>query len=198
MHQQYRIGLYGGTFDPLHNAHLNLAKWAIRELELDFLYFIPASRHALKYNLEITPAEIRFKMISRTIADSDQLRVSRIEIDKRDISYTIDTLNLLKDTDPFEHAQLFLIIGADNLSEFHLWKSPSAIFSFAEVVVLNRPGFDLSGISPKFRKKMIFLDSPQMDISSTVIRERMQSGQSISKLVPPQVLDIIRKYQLYD
>jgi nicotinate-nucleotide adenylyltransferase len=197
MQQRYRIGLYGGTFDPLHNAHLNLARWTTRELQLDFLYFIPASRHAFKSDSEITSSEIRLEMISRTIANSDRFRVSRIEIDKEDISYTIDTLQLLRDIEPFKNARLFQIIGADNLNDFHLWKDPSAIFKFADVAVLNRPGYDFSRISLEFREKMIFLDSPQMDISSTKVRERRRAGKSISRLVPKQVLSIIRQYRLY-
>ena len=192
-----RIGLYGGTFDPLHNAHIELAHWVVRTLRLKQLYFIPSSRHPFKIHSEITPPEIRYKMLSRVFSDSDVFSVSRIEIEKSDISYTIDTIKTFRDSPEFHNTHLNLIIGEDNLKEFHLWKNPEEIFQLAQVIVLHRPGEDVYNIDSRFLRKMILLNSPEINISSTMIRKRIQNGKSVEHLIPEQVWTIIQECQLY-
>ena len=197
MHPFNRIGLYGGTFDPLHNAHLQLADWVVKTLQLRELYFIPSARHPFKLNSEITPPEIRYKMLSRVFSGSKIFKVSRIEVEKPGISYTIDTIRSFRESPEFHDADLFLIIGADNLKEFHLWKDPEEIFQLAKVIVLKRPGEDASQIDPRLREKMVLLNSPEINMSATMIRKRIKNGKSVEHLIPQPVWTIIQNYHLY-
>jgi nicotinate-nucleotide adenylyltransferase len=192
MHTDYRIGLYGGTFDPLHNAHLELARWVVETLQLKLLFFIPSARHPFKSDSEITPVEIRYEMLQRVLSDSDIFRISRVEIENPAISYTVDTLKSFKESPEFQSAHLYLIIGEDNL-----WKNPEELFHFADVVVLSRPEVDNYHIDPKLREKMIFLNSPQINISSTMVRKRIKNGKSVEHLIPEPVWTTIQKYELY-
>lgn len=192
-----KIGLYGGTFDPLHNAHLELAEWVCSELNLDLLYFIPAATHALKYNSNITPIQTRYEMLTATIRKYSNFKVSCIEMDKEIVSYTIDTLREFRDYEKIGNAELYFIVGLDNLSELHLWKDYDEIFRIVKLVVLQRPGFKISNIVEQYKNRVTYLDSPLLEISSTEIRRKISCGEGVGKIVPEEVLALIKKYGLY-
>lgn len=192
-----KIGIFGGTFDPPHNAHLQLAQMVLTELKLDSLYFIPASYHPLKRNADLTPAEIRYEMIKAAVKSNKSFKVSRIEIDRPSISYTVDTLKMFRAYENIEHSLLYYIMGVDNLKDIQKWKNPQEIFNLANVVILNRPGFNEQAISENYQNKVIQLDLPRYDISSTMIRKAIQHHEYVLDLVPTEVYQIIRKYHLY-
>ena len=192
-----KIGIYGGTFDPIHNAHLILARWAIVELKLDLIYFVPASVHAFKKKSDLSPPEIRYKMISAAIANIPELRVSRIELDKSSTSYTIDTLKDIRTHESLGNSQLVYIIGSDNLAEFHLWKDPEDILKIATVSVLRRPGYNEQKIYDMYKDKIKVFNSPLINISSTKIRKRVRENKPYKNLVPHVVYEIIEKNRLY-
>jgi len=192
-----KVGIYGGTFDPPHNAHLSLARFAVHELALDYLYIVPAKGHALKKNDTITPAGIRFEMVEAAFRNERKIRISRIELDGPDTSYTVETIDRFQQYEQLRDPEYYYLIGADNLQEIHLWKEPERIFRVARVVVLRRPGYQKTPGSFKFGDHVRFLDSPHVDISSTGIRERVRQGKSVGDLVPAEVAVLIKKYQLY-
>lgn len=190
------MGLFGGTFDPPHNAHLRLARFAIRQLQLDCLYFVPAAIHALKKN-RITPVALRYEMLQAAIGKAARLRLSRIEMDRSDISYSIDTIKHFKQYEHLSiHTELYFLLGLDNLNELHLWKDPQLIFKLARVVVFNRSGERVQRIIDRF-PRIMFLDSPLYDISATAIRSKIKSGEAVTDLIPARVWKIIKENNLY-
>jgi nicotinate-nucleotide adenylyltransferase len=192
-----KVGIYGGTFDPPHNAHLTVAKFALEKLTLDVLYIVPAKGHALKKNASITPAPIRYDMTKAAFRDQHRIRVSRIELDGPETSYTVDTIERFQAYEHLRDPEYYYLIGADNLSELHLWKEPEKIFSIAQIVVLQRPGYSNRPAISGFGDRVTILDSPEMEISSTAIRDLVKRGLPIKSLVPPAVLELIEHHGLY-
>ena len=192
-----RIGLYGGTFDPPHNAHLKLAEWVRQKLRLDYIYFIPAAKHAFKKNSHLSPEDIRVKMVEAAVGENRHFRLSRIEMDRIGISYTVDTIRNFSQYENIPAAKLYYIMGIDNLAEFHRWKDPESITKLVKVVVIRRSALDNKGIISRYRKKVMFLASPILDISATEIREMVKNGLDISDFVPAAVNKIIHEYGLY-
>ncbi len=192
-----RIGLYGGTFDPPHNAHLKLAEWVRQKLRLDYIYFIPAAKHAFKKNSHLSPEDIRVKMVEAAVSENRHFRLSRIEMDRIGISYTVDTIRDFSQYENIPAAKLYYIMGIDNLAEFHRWKDPESITKLVKVVVIRRSAPDNKSIMSRYRKKVMFLASPILDISATEIREMVKNGLDISDYVPPAVNKIIHDYGLY-
>lgn len=192
-----RIGLYGGTFDPPHNAHLELAEWVRQELNLDYIYFIPAAIHAFKNNAELTPALIRYEMVQASIKQNEKFRVSRIEIDRENISFAVDTLRQFLNFENIADATLFYIIGYDNLSEFHLWKSYQSILKMCRVVLLRRSGEIDRKLISRYEEEIILLESPCINISATDIRKKISRGVDVLDSLPPAVLEVIQTYGLY-
>jgi nicotinate-nucleotide adenylyltransferase len=189
-----RIGLYGGTFDPPHNAHLKLADWVQKEL---YIYFIPTAIHALKNNSDLSPTFIRLKLVEAAIEGYEEFKASRIEIDRKDISYTIHTLQEFKKYEKLPESEMYYIIGIDNLADFHMWKEPDKIMELARIVVIRRSGTDDQKINSKYIQKVTFLESPIIDISATEIRNKINLGIDVSDLLPPSVLKVINDYGLY-
>ena len=197
MPARLKVGIYGGTFDPPHNAHINLARFALAKLSLDLIYIVPAKGHALKNNEGITPAEIRFELVKSAFADEEKIRVSRIELDGPETSYTIATLEQFAEYENLGQTELYYLIGADNMMELHLWKEPDRIFNLATLVVLRRPGYQSARQQLPFSGNVEFLDSPHYNISSTEIRERIRTGQTVKHLIPQNVYKLIERYRLY-
>jgi nicotinate-nucleotide adenylyltransferase len=192
-----KIGIYGGTFDPIHHAHLILAEWATIELHLDLIYFIPAFIHAFKMSSQLSSAELRYEMIKAAIKDFPRFKVSRIEIDRQTTSFTIDTLRDLKSYESFNDSELVYLIGSDNLFEFPLWKNPEDILELATVGVFKRLNYDKPLISHKYKNKITIFDSPLINISATEIRKRIREKKSYQSLVPEKVFRIIEDKKLY-
>jgi nicotinate-nucleotide adenylyltransferase len=195
--ERRKIGLFGGTFDPPHNAHLKLANIVLDKLNLESIYFIPASYHALKNNAFLTSVEIRYEMITAAIEPDNRLKVSRIEMERPTVSYTVDTLKMFREYERIGDSTLYYLLGVDNLTDFQKWKNPEKIFGLAQVVVLHRPGYEDKKAFETYKDRVILLDTPRYDISSTMIRNAIGQGKSVKNLLPHGVLPIIEKYCLY-
>jgi nicotinate-nucleotide adenylyltransferase len=189
------LGIFGGTFDPVHHGHLILAERACEELRLDTLLFIPAYIPPHKSaGRRIASPERRIEMLRLAIASNPRFRIEDHEIDREGISYTVETLRYLQGEHP--DAALTLLIGADNARDFGTWHRPEEIVRMASVAVWERPGSELPReILPGIPFERI--DAPLIEISSTEIRERVASGRSIRYLTPEPVVEYIYQHGLY-
>ena len=192
-----RIGLYGGTFDPPHNAHVALAGYVLDKLSLDFIYFIPTAIHAFKDRKHITPQQIRYTMLEMAVASHPKFRISKIEFDRPAVSYTVDTLKMFCKYEKIDQAFLHYIIGMDNFLEFSLWKEPARILNLANLVVMHRAGYSEPSVEEKYSERVMFLKTPSYDISSTEIRKLISNGLPFKHLIPPGVAKIIERHHLY-
>lgn len=193
-----RIGILGGTFDPLHLGHLSAASWAASTLDLDQILFVPAGLPWQKQTVHAS-AEDRFMMVSAAIDDDPRFAVSRIEIDREGPTYTIDTLRALRSLPTYEQADLFFITGADTIAEIDSWKDYDQLTDLAAFVAVTRPGFD-SASDPDQEPTaipVIRLDVPGVEVSSTAIRQRVANGESIDDLTTPNVVRYIDEHRLY-
>ena len=192
-----RVGVYGGTFDPIHVGHLIIGELAREALELDRLLFVVAKRPPHKVTEAITPAEVRLEMVRLATHDNPFFEPSDIEIRRGGISYTVDTLQALTDELGTTREELFFLMGADSLVDFPNWRRPERILELATVVALRRPGVDLSDVDPEYLRRVRLLPTPLLEISATNIRQRVSRGCSIRYLVPDAVVDYIRTHGLY-
>jgi nicotinate-nucleotide adenylyltransferase len=197
-----KTGILGGTFDPVHNAHLMIAGEALKRLELDEILFIPTSHTPLKEDTIITPVEHRLKMLELAVAGNPSFRLSGIEIDRAGISYTVDTIAALKQS-LGNGSELYFITGLDSLVTLPQWKEPGRIIRMCRLVTVRRPGYEVPDIDklekdiPGISESLIILDDPAPDVSATDIRKRVAAGLSISHLVPIPVEQYIREKGLY-
>jgi nicotinate-nucleotide adenylyltransferase len=182
-----KIGIYGGTFDPIHHGHLILAREALEILELEKIIFVPATQSPHKPKCEPAPAETRWEMLTAAIAGESGFVPSRVEIDRPTPSYSIDTVEQLRGEN--RGAQFFFLIGEDNLPKLRSWHRFADLGRLVQFVVLDRSGVKVEYEYPAVRRKV--------DISATTIRKRVASGQSIRYLVPEAVERIIRREKLY-
>jgi nicotinate-nucleotide adenylyltransferase len=192
-----KIGLLGGTFDPIHNGHLIISEYLRDSLELSEIWFIPAKIHPLKKNEDITCDEFRVQMLELAIENNQYFKCCKIEIERGDISFTIDTVDQLhkefKQIDP----EFYLFIGMDNVNEIDRWKEPMQILEKTKVIAFGRPGFKTNKISEKFLPHLKFIRLPLLEISSTNIRNRIREGKSVRYLVPDAVKNFIEQEGLY-
>jgi nicotinate-nucleotide adenylyltransferase len=189
-----RIGLFGGTFDPPHVAHVALARAALEALQLDAVRWIPAGQPWQKTR-EVTPAAQREAMVRLAIDGEPRFVLDRIEIDRAGPSFTLDTVRAFAAAQP--GAQWFLIIGADQYAGLHTWRDWQALLGLVTLAVANRPG-PLPPVDPevlRFPHRVVPL--PMLDISATEIRDRVARGLPIASMVPPAVARYIELHQLY-
>lgn len=187
-----RIGLLGGTFDPIHTGHLYLAKKVLDKTSLDKIIFIPTALPPHKVNIKITPAKHRFNMVKLAILNNKKYQASDIEIKRKGSSYSVETLRQLRKRYS-NSANIFFITGSDSLQELDKWKNLKEILNLCNFVIVKRPRFAVKAPAKNF----IILSINAKDISSTDIRNRIKKGQSISKLVPKKVRDYIKRHRLY-
>jgi nicotinate-nucleotide adenylyltransferase len=192
-----RYGIFGGTFDPIHHGHLIAAQVALEILNLDRILFLPSANPPHKESNAVTPFQLREQMVQLAIQDNPQFLVSDLEARRGGLSYTISTITELRKVYPLEEYDLWLMIGADNLVEFNNWKEPEKILQEIPVVVLARPGYELSSAPPIFRQKARWVQIPLIDISSTGIRQRIAKQLPIRYLVPENVENFIYRHKLY-
>ncbi len=198
----YRLGVMGGTFDPIHNGHLVAAEQAAHDLKLDVVVFVPAGSPAFKQQRKVSSAEDRLAMTLLATADNPRFLVSRVEVDRPGITYTVDTLQLLRDHYP-ANVDLYFITGADAISDILRWRDADRIASLAHLVGATRPGYDLERARASLSQSGLdfqvhYLEVPALAISSSDLRARVASGQSIRYLTKDSVLGYVDKRGLYD
>jgi nicotinate-nucleotide adenylyltransferase len=221
MDRKKRIAIYGGTFDPVHLGHLEVAKKVSELFEIDELLFVPAQVAPHKLDREVTPALHRYAMLVLATQQHPQLCVSSFELDAPDRRYTVDTLVHFKERFGAS-AELFFIMGADSWAEISTWRDWEVLLKTVDQVVVTRPGYDISleRMSSSLTKRIVDLrgsdtvskianptdepsilitDAAMVDISATDIRRAVRLGQldRLNELVPRPVADYIRKYKLY-
>lgn len=201
-------GILGGTFNPIHNGHINIARHAIKELCLDFVLIMPSCISYMKAGTNVLDSKIRFEMTRRAICDEPQMILDDREIQRGGNSYTYMTLLELKAESPDD--ELFYIIGEDTLFNIVNWKNPEIIFELATICVARRRD-DLyinhesdikiqehtDMLKAKYGARIIFLSCDKIDISSTDIREKIKNNQDVSDFVKPSVYDYIVGNKLY-
>ncbi len=193
-----KLCLFGGTFDPPHNAHFIIAE-AIREsLDLNKIVFIPAFNPPHKFdNTPVSSVEHRIAMLKLCIDDFPQFEFSDIELKRGGISYTIDTILEVKQSMGLKSKDLHFLIGSDSLAQFKSWHRWEEILKESQVVVARRPRFEKSDIDPKLLDQVTFLNLPRMEISSTEIRDRFYSDRMTRFYVPTAVSEYIKKHKIY-
>jgi nicotinate-nucleotide adenylyltransferase len=194
-----RLGIFGGTFNPVHLAHLIIAEDVREQVHLDKVIFIPSANPPHKQGGGIPEANIRLHMIDLAIRGNPYFESSDIEILNAQFSksYTVNTLLSLREKYKDEDVKLYLMIGMDNLIELHTWKDPGKLFMLSEVVVMNRPGYLVNDIKHDFGRQALFVPAPDINISSTDIRQRIAENRSIKYLVPEEVEKYIAENKLY-
>lgn len=192
-----RIGIMGGTFDPIHNGHLVAGSEVASRYDLDLVIYVPTGQPWQKADRRVSPAEDRYLMTVIATASNPSFSVSRVDIERGGPTYTIDTLNDLRALYP--SAELFFITGADALAQIVTWRDWPEMFELAHFVGVTRPGYELeSTIDPAIHKgRVTLLEIPAMAISSTDCRERVAAGRPVWYLVPDGVVQFINKSGLY-
>jgi nicotinate-nucleotide adenylyltransferase len=193
-----KIGIMGGTFDPIHYGHLFAAEEARRALSLDRLIFVPAGTPPHKHYESMATAEQRYMMTALAIKDNPGFEISRIETDKTGAGYTSDTLEIFAGM--FRGARFYLIMGMDSALEITKWHEPLKILSLSTVVVIARPGYirdKINEMGEAVKKSLIFLDTGMIDVSASDIRINARSGKSVRYMTPDAVCGYIRDMKLY-
>jgi nicotinate-nucleotide adenylyltransferase len=196
-----RVGVLGGTFDPIHIGHLIVAEEAYVRLGLSRVVFVPAGEPPHKLERRNTDPERRWEMVRLAIADNEHLSASRVDLDRPGPAYTVDTIRLLQQEWGLQ-TQIFFLMGVDSLSELPTWHQPQRLLSLCQVVAVQRPRYaidldDLERQLPGVARLVRVLEMPGVDISSTAIRGRIRQGLSIRYLVPASVERYINDHGLY-
>jgi nicotinate-nucleotide adenylyltransferase len=188
-----KVGIFGGTFDPIHHGHLITAQ-SVREIrQLDKIIFIPSFISPHKKDLNSANPEHRMNMLNLAVEGVDFFEVSDYEINKEGISYTIDTVKEFKK----KYDNLEFIMGYDNIFKFHTWKEPDAIMKLTKVLVLERKSSKPHPFDDKYVEQAIFVKTRGIEISATDIRERVKNGMPVHYLVPQKVKEYIYSFNLY-
>ncbi len=196
-----RLGVFGGTFDPVHYGHLVAAEEVRYRLRLDKVLFVPAGTPPHKLDQDITPTRHRLVMLELAIASNPGFAISRVDIDRHGPCYTVDTLALLhQEYGP--GAELYFLMGMDSLADILTWKDPERLIRLARIVVVGRPGFqadvdELDKVLPGAAERICIVDTPLMEVSSSDIRQRVREGAPIRYQVPEAVEAYIRAHRLY-
>lgn len=193
-----RLGLMGGTFDPIHYGHLFIAETARQAFALDQVVFVPNRQPALDKGRTVSPADDRCAMTTLAIASNPHFALSRVELDRPGPSYTLDTVRHFRPLCP-DPAALFFILGADAVRDLRRWHEPDALLASCRFLAAARPGFDLASLraDAALWARVDVLPVPLLEISSTDLRRRVREGRSVKYLLPEAVEEYIREQGLY-
>jgi nicotinate-nucleotide adenylyltransferase len=194
-----KLGVMGGTFDPIHHGHLVTAEEAFWQFGLDEVLFLPTGQPWMKEHPEVSPAEDRYLMTVIATSPNPHFSVSRLELDREGTTYTVDTLRTLQE-DRGAETELFFITGADAILEIIHWKDPEEVLELAHFIAATRPGYDIARFeaeAPTRHPNVSVMSVPALAISSTDIRGRVKGGRPIRYLVPEGVKTYIDKARLY-
>ncbi|MBQ9990715.1 MAG: nicotinate-nucleotide adenylyltransferase [Lachnospiraceae bacterium] len=202
MSKKKRVGIMGGTFNPIHLGHLIVAENAYEELDLDEVLFIPSGTPYMKDNTEILDPKVRISLVGEAIDDNPHFAMSTIEVDREGNSYSYETIETLKKANP--DTEYYFLVGADSLFMMEEWMHPEKIFSGVTVAVAIRGNHtpealdqQIRLLEEKYKAEIIRLSCRNVDISSTQIRERVKNGKSIRYMVRYKTEQVIRKNRLY-
>ena len=197
-----KIGILGGTFDPVHLGHLIIAEEVRSNVGLDKILFVPAGVPWMRENEGVSAGKHRLNMVDLAVKSNPHFQSSSIEIDRQGVTYTADTLETLRE-DLNHEVELSFIMGMDVLEKFHLWKSPETVVELCSLVIVNRPGNqavdvnEVVKIYPEAGAKLRIINVPRMEISSSEIRERVRQEKSLKYLVSEEVIEYIDQNNLY-
>ncbi len=189
--------IFGGTFDPPHIGHLLIAQTIIESENFERLIFVPANISPAKKGKIISSSKKRLDMLNMALTGNENFEISDFEINKGDVSYTIDTITEFAHTLNLDKKDLYFLMGSDTLGGFHNWKDPKKIMNLCNIIVAIRPGFTSSDIPQWILDEVHFANIPQFEISSTTIRARWRDGKTIRYMVPKEVWEYINKNGLY-
>lgn len=187
------IGIYGGSFDPVHLGHLLVAQAAIEELRLERLFFVPVARSPFKPGNEPAPGAARLRLLRLALAAQTRCEVDDQEVRRGGLSYTVDTLRAYADR--FPRARLYYLIGADNAQKLNAWREPEVLAQLADFVAVPRPGGGEAVFPGPFRGRT--LRGFPFAVSSSEIRRRIKTGLPLDHLVPAPVAEVIRQMEAY-
>lgn len=196
-----RVGVFGGTFNPLHQGHLIVAEFAAETLSLDLVLFAPVGQPPHKNGRNLAAIEHRIQMIDSSITDNSRFQLSLVDVERPAPHYSVDTVKRLKAQ--YEQSQLFFVMGGDALKDFPSWHRPSEIVEYCRLAVMRRPSSkpvqpDMhEAVMPGLKHSVDMIEAPPIGISSTRIREQLAAGKSVRYLVPNPVLDYIHAHRLY-
>lgn len=197
-----KIGILGGTFDPIHYAHLATAEFIRDKYSLDKIFFIPTGNPPHKLGIK-TDKYDRYNMVLLATSSNKNFLVSNVEIERNERTYTIDTLKYLKET--YKNTEIYFITGADAICDIEKWKDVENIFDLATFIAAARPGINqlvaqekIEQLIKKYKANIISVYVPSLDISSTYIREQLKDGRSVRYLVPETVENYLYKNKLYE
>lgn len=194
MIRRRRVGVFGGTFDPVHVGHLIMAAEALERLRLDELLFVPARRPSHKPAGRLSPIAHRIAMLRLAVRGEPRFRVSRIEAGGDGVNFTADTLQTLARR---ERADYFFVMGQDSLDEFPAWHEPDRILALARLAVVPRGEGGLPALPPPLRRRVVLLRAPRIGVASSEIRRRLRRGIGVRYWVPDLVLSYIQRHALY-
>ena len=177
-----RIGIFGGSFNPIHQGHLKLARYAMNELNLNKVFFVPSCQTPLKSAKELLPIHVRVSLLKEAIRKEPAFALSLCEIQRKGLSFTVDTLEYFRKKFP-KNTVLYFLCGGDAPKNFKKWKEANRLTKLARFVVMTRPGYSVRSLP----KGMMYLPMEPVPVSSTLIRGRMERKQSLKGLVPKRL-----------
>jgi len=188
--------IFGGTFDPIHIAHLHVAHKAMEDLGLDKVIFMPSANPPHKQGQKVTDPYIRYEMVKMAIRGEPGFQISDYELSSSELSYTYKTLKHFNELEP--DTEWYFLTGSDCLADVEKWKNPDEIFELCRFVVYNRTGYDIDDLKEsRYFKKAVLLEMPTLDISATRLRADINSGKDVSSLIPESVYYLIQQLKLY-
>jgi len=195
-----KLGILGGSFDPIHNGHLLLARDVYEQLGLEKIIFIPAYIAPHKIGQGIASAADRYNMVKLAVEEIPYFAVSDVEIRKRGVSYTVDTMKIMKQQ--YSDYELFFIVGADSVPQLKTWHKINDLLTIVKFAAVYRPGYDdvLTIAKKDFgiaSDRIIMVHTPEYAVSSTMVREQIKNGKILTDMIHPAVADYIKEHQLY-